>query len=205
MQIFGGKFSSTERAPIQPDTVTSDYWRSLHLDIQVCFSSFLPLLPTHALIFKPFVQPDSVHTIQDALTYPQPMQVGQPSSSEASQQVLFEALPPVLVLHLKRFFYDAIEDSIVKISKPLKFTPELEIPPGKIFPIPFSPCQPRLRIPRVQNSWHPSLENRCTTSCMECFTTKASPQAVRTIRSMCFTRTETAVMWNLGYTLTMKL
>jgi hypothetical protein len=60
-------------------------------------------------------------------------EVGQSSSSDASQQVLLEALPPVLILHLERFLYDAAMDSINKISKPVQFMPELEIPPGTGF------------------------------------------------------------------------
>ncbi|KAF8463235.1 hypothetical protein DFH94DRAFT_640488 [Russula ochroleuca] len=39
-----------------------------------------------------------------------------------------EVLPPVLVLHLKQFLYDAAVDDIVKISKPVQFVPELEFP-----------------------------------------------------------------------------
>ena len=62
------------------------------------------------------------------------MQVGQLSSSEASQQVLIEVLPPVLVLHLKRFLYDVVAGSIVKFSKPVQFAPELEIPLGTSSP-----------------------------------------------------------------------
>jgi ubiquitin carboxyl-terminal hydrolase 10 len=87
------------------------------------------------------LQPDSVHTIQDALlqvSRPQPLQVGQSGSNEASQQVLLEALPPVLVVHLKRILYDSATDGTNKTSKPVRFAPELEIPPGTIFPIPFS-------------------------------------------------------------------
>ena len=61
------------------------------------------------------------------------MQVGQSGSSETSQQVLLEALPPVLVLHLERFLYDVAADSIKNINKPVQFAPELEIPPGTIF------------------------------------------------------------------------
>ena len=44
-----------------------------------------------------------------------------------------EALPPILVLHLERFQYDATADVIVKASKPVQFAPELEIPIGTIF------------------------------------------------------------------------
>ena len=45
MWIFGGKFRSTLRAPNQPDTITVENWRSLHLDIQVCFLP--PSLPVY--------------------------------------------------------------------------------------------------------------------------------------------------------------
>ena len=82
------------------------------------------------------MQPASVLTVQDALTYashPQPVQVGQSGSGEASQQVLLEALPQVLVVHLKRFRYDAETDGIIKIGKPVRFEPELDIPLGTIF------------------------------------------------------------------------
>ena len=74
-----------------------------------------------------------MHAIEDALariSHLQPVQFGPSGCNVASQQVHIEALPPVLVLHLKRFLYDATADSIVKISKPVKFMPELEIPPG---------------------------------------------------------------------------
>jgi hypothetical protein len=61
------------------------------------------------------------------------VQVGSSDSSEASQQVLIEALPPVLVLHLKRFLYDTTARGVVKIGKSVQFTPELEIPLGTCF------------------------------------------------------------------------
>jgi hypothetical protein len=51
----------------------------------------------------------------------------------ATQQVLLEALPPALVLHLGRFQYDAATNGTKKISKPVQFTPELEIPLGTFF------------------------------------------------------------------------
>ena len=53
--------------------------------------------------------------------------------SDASQQMLIEALPPVLVLHLKRFQYDAAAGGVIKIGKPVQFSPELEIPFGTLF------------------------------------------------------------------------
>ncbi|KAH9989169.1 hypothetical protein BJV77DRAFT_699397 [Russula vinacea] len=57
-----GRTRTTLRAPNQPDTVTAKDWRLLQLDIQ----------------------PDSVHSIQDLFVHisqPQPLQVGQSSSS----------------------------------------------------------------------------------------------------------------------------
>lgn len=66
------------------------------------------------------------------------MQVDRSSSGEAtlaSQQVLLEALPRVLVLHLKRFLYDVTARGVIKISKFVQFAPELEIPLGTIFPL----------------------------------------------------------------------
>jgi len=107
-RIFGGRFRSTIRAPNQRDTVTTEDWRSLQLDIQ------------H----------DSVHAVEDALariSLPQPVD---PSGiNEESQKKLIEVLPPILVIHLKRFLYDPAVGGVVKIGKPIQFTPELEIPP----------------------------------------------------------------------------
>ena len=124
--------------PSQPDIVAIEAWRSLKLYIQVRFFSSHPLSLTYMswwLTFESFAQPNSVHTIQDALallSQPQPVQVGPSSSSEGSQEVLLEALPPVLVLHLERFLYDVAADGIAKINKPVQFSPELEIPPRTI-------------------------------------------------------------------------
>ncbi|KAJ3495673.1 hypothetical protein NLJ89_g10590 [Agrocybe chaxingu] len=118
-RIFGGKFRSTLRAPGQKDSVIVEDWRSLRLDIQR----------------------DQIHTIQDALSYishPQPVQVTQATKPgvtiEAHQQVLIEALPPILVLHMKRFCYDAASGGVVKVGKHVSFGPELEIGPDVMVP-----------------------------------------------------------------------
>ena len=100
---------------------------------------------------KIVVQPDSVQAVKDALAHIsqlQLVQVSQLNPSDVTQQVQIEALPSVLVLHLKRFLYDAAVDGIVKVSKPVLFAPELEIPLGTFLPF-VSPVI-RLRIPRVQ-------------------------------------------------------
>ena len=61
------------------------------------------------------------------------MQVSTTGLDNASQQVLIEALPPVLVLHLNRVQYDAAAGGIMKIGKSIQLEPELEIPLGTIF------------------------------------------------------------------------
>lgn len=118
-RIFGGKFRSTLRAPRQKDSVVVEDWRSLRLDIQK----------------------DQIRTIQDALSYishPQPVQVSIPTQPgvpvEASQQVLIESLPPILVLHIKRFCYDTSVKGVVKVGKQIAFGPELEIGPELMAP-----------------------------------------------------------------------
>ena len=45
--------------------------------------------------------------------------------------MLIEALPPILVLHIKRFHYDTTVGGVVKIAKHVRYSPELEIPSGK--------------------------------------------------------------------------
>ncbi|KAF7364168.1 Cysteine proteinase [Mycena sanguinolenta] len=111
-RIFGGRFRSTLRAPGQKDSVIVEDWRSLRLDIQR----------------------DGIHTIADALaliSHPQTVQVSQPSRPgivvDASQQILIDALPPILILHVKRFCYDTAVGGVVKVGKRVAFGPELEV------------------------------------------------------------------------------
>jgi len=98
-----------------------------------CFLAFDPT----SLCF----QRDQIRTIQDALSYishPQPVQLSLPTQPgvpvEATQQVLIEALPPVLVLHIKRFCYDTNVKGVVKVGKQVTFGPELEVGPELMAP-----------------------------------------------------------------------
>jgi hypothetical protein len=72
----------------------------------------------------------------------------------------------MLVLHFKRFIYDAAADGMVKINKSIRFAPELEIPLGKVFS--FLPPREVLillvQISRYRRSRH-------ATYSMACFTT----------------------------------
>ncbi|KAJ7465978.1 hypothetical protein FB451DRAFT_1138093 [Mycena latifolia] len=106
-RIFRGKFRSTLRAPGKKDSVIVEDWRALGLDIQR----------------------DAIHTIQDALAFianPQAVQTVSGADANASLQILIAALPPVLVLHVKRFYYDPAA-GVVKLAKPVAFGPELEV------------------------------------------------------------------------------
>ncbi|KAF8343375.1 hypothetical protein F5887DRAFT_918597 [Amanita rubescens] len=108
-----GKFRTTLRVPYaKKDSVIVEDWRSVRLDIQR----------------------DQTPTVQDALSYislPQPVQVthpGRPGTTlEAQQQVHIDALPPILVLHMKRFCYDTNVGGVVKVGKQVRFGPELDI------------------------------------------------------------------------------
>ncbi|KAK0482621.1 hypothetical protein IW261DRAFT_1468778 [Armillaria novae-zelandiae] len=118
-RVFGGKFRSTLRAPGQKDSVIIEDWRAIRLDIQ----------------------PDHIHTIEDALSYishPQSVQMSLPTrpgvAVEASQQVLIEALPPILILHIKRFHFDTEFSGVMKVGKQVRFGPELEIGPELMSP-----------------------------------------------------------------------
>ncbi|KAM5538092.1 hypothetical protein V8D89_008289 [Ganoderma adspersum] len=116
-RIFGGKFRSTLRAPHQRESVTIEDWRSLQLDIQ----------------------PENVKSLRDALqhiSHPQPVQISIPTRPgallDAQQQVLIDALPPVLILHMKRFLYDTKVGDVVKVGKQVSFASELDVPPDII-------------------------------------------------------------------------
>ncbi|KAN0076812.1 hypothetical protein V8E55_010667 [Tylopilus felleus] len=120
-RMFGGKFRSTLRVPHQKDSALVEDWRSLRLDIQR----------------------EQICTIRDALAYissPQSVQVTSVTKPgvtlDATQTVHIDALPPILILHLKRFLYDASAGGVAKVGKQVSFASELDVPsdvmaPGK--------------------------------------------------------------------------
>ncbi|THU79480.1 cysteine proteinase [Dendrothele bispora CBS 962.96] len=134
-RIFGGKFRSTLKAAGQKDSATVEDWRSLKLDIQ----------------------PDTIHTIQDAILYharPSPIQLTLPSthptrpnqSIEASQQVLIDSLPSILVIHLKRFCYDVQVGGVVKVGKRVSFGEEVVIGSDVMSPLAKKPHNARYKL-----------------------------------------------------------
>jgi ubiquitin carboxyl-terminal hydrolase 10 len=113
-RMFGGRGRSTIRRPAVSDSVTIESWRHLGLSIQG----------------------ENVLTVEDALRELSRPEIVQLSSSskgvmvDGSKQYLVDALPPVLVLHIKRFQYDSVVKDVVKIKKPIRFEHELVIPKG---------------------------------------------------------------------------
>ncbi|KAL7814501.1 hypothetical protein V8C26DRAFT_403997 [Trichoderma gracile] len=112
-KIFGGLLRSEFRVPGLKDSITTERYQPLQLDIG---------------------SPD-IHNVVDALrglTRPERLQgdFNSPRGKDvvATKQVFIESLPPVLILHLKRFQFDAEGRGTVKIWKKIGYPLELEIP-----------------------------------------------------------------------------
>ncbi|KAH6604605.1 ubiquitin thiolesterase [Trichoderma cornu-damae] len=112
-KIFGGLLRSEFRVPGLKDSITTERYQPLQLDIG---------------------SPD-VRNVVDALrglTRPERLQgdFNSPRGKDvvATKQVFIESLPPVLILHLKRFQFDAEGHGTVKIWKKVGYPLELEIP-----------------------------------------------------------------------------
>lgn len=116
-KIFGGKLRSEFRVPGLQNSVTLEPYQSLQLDIGDM----------------------SVHNITDALrgltrseTLHGDFKSPRGPNTTATKQVFIETLPPVLILHLKRFQYDNTGGT-QKIWKKIGYPLELEIP-KEVFP-----------------------------------------------------------------------
>lgn len=112
-KIFGGLLRSEFRVPGLKDSITTEPYQPLQLDIG---------------------SPD-VRNVVDALrrlTNPERLQgdFNSPRGKDivATKQVFIESLPPVLILHLKRFQFDAEGHGTIKIWKKIGYPLELEIP-----------------------------------------------------------------------------
>lgn len=116
-KIFGGNLRSEFRVPGLQKSVTLQPYQPLQLDIGA----------------------SNIHNIVDALkglTESEPMHGDFKSpkgpSALAYKQVFIETVPPVLILHLKRFQYDNTGGA-QKIWKKIGYPLELELP-QKVFP-----------------------------------------------------------------------
>jgi ubiquitin carboxyl-terminal hydrolase 10 len=117
-KIFGGKLRSEWKVPGNKNSVTLEPYQPLQLDIGS----------------------PHVNNIVDALkglTRPESMQgdfnSARGSRVTATKQVFIETLPPVLILHLKRFQYDHTTKRTEKIWKKVGYPLDLEMP-REVFP-----------------------------------------------------------------------
>lgn len=110
-KIFGGHLRSELRVPGQKDSVTLEPYKPLQLDIGS----------------------PQVNNIIDALkglTHTETLtgDFGGRGNVTAKKQVFIDTLPPVLILHLKRFQYENALGGTQKIWKKVGYPLELEIP-----------------------------------------------------------------------------
>lgn len=115
-KIFGGYLRSELRIPGVKDSVTREPYQPLQLDIGAAH----------------------VNNIVDALKGLTRTEVltgdfGGNAGTTAKKQVFIDTLPPVLILHLKRFQYDNNLTGTQKIWKKVGYPLELEIP-KEVFP-----------------------------------------------------------------------
>ena len=118
-RIFGGQLRSELKVAGSMNSVTQEPFQPLQLDIGA----------------------PNINNIMDALrglSKPESMSGAFPSprgqKTTATKQVYIETLPPVLILHLKRFQYDNVTRRTEKIYKKIGYPLDLEIP-KEAFPI----------------------------------------------------------------------
>jgi ubiquitin carboxyl-terminal hydrolase 10 len=113
-RIFGGLLRSELRVPRLKDSITTEPFQPLQLDIQA------PEVRNIVDALRGITRIETLHG-----------DFGSPLGKDgrATKQVFIESLPPVLILHLKRFQFDAEgTGATVKIWKKVGYPLDLEIP-----------------------------------------------------------------------------
>ncbi|KAI1430962.1 cysteine proteinase [Xylaria sp. CBS 124048] len=111
-KMFTGQLRSALRVPGLKESVTLEAFRPLQLDIGN----------------------EHVHNIVDALKNLAQSEVMQGDfgasrmDKKTTKQILIESLPPVLILHLKRFQFDSKVNGTIKIRKKIDYPLEFELP-----------------------------------------------------------------------------
>lgn len=116
-KIFGGQLRSELRVPGLKNSVTLEPYQPLQLDIQS------PQVNNIIDALKGLTRPETLHG-----NFNSP----RGSDTTATKQVFIETLPPVLILHLKRFYYDNAGGT-QKIWKKVEYPLDLQMP-KEVFP-----------------------------------------------------------------------
>jgi len=118
-KIFGGKLRSILKQPGGggKTSATLEPYQPLQLDIQS----------------------DNIQSIEDALrhiTVPETVSVKSSKGLDvsATKQVFVETVPPILILHVKRFIYDASQ-GVIKSQKAIGYSATLDIPQDVMSPL----------------------------------------------------------------------
>ncbi|KAJ9245475.1 hypothetical protein DTO169E5_780 [Paecilomyces variotii] len=117
-KIFGGKIRSEFRVPGNKNSVTLEPYQPLQLDIGS------PEVNNIVDALKGLTKPETIHGDFSSARGP---------NATATKQIFIETLPPVLILHLKRFQYDSVTRGTQKIWKKIGYPLDLEIP-REVFP-----------------------------------------------------------------------
>ncbi|KAK1145431.1 hypothetical protein N8T08_004306 [Aspergillus melleus] len=117
-KIFGGKIRSEFRVPGNKTSVTLEPYQPLQLDIGS------PEISNIVDALRGLTKPESIQGDFNS---------SRGSNVTATKQVFIEDLPPVLILHLKRFQYDSVTHGTQKIWKKIGYPLDLEIP-REVFP-----------------------------------------------------------------------
>lgn len=117
-KIFGGKIRSELRVPGNKNSVTLEPYQPLQLDIGS------PDITNIIDALKGLTKPESIQGDFNSSRGP---------NVTATKQIFIESLPPVLILHLKRFQYDNVTKGTQKIWKKIGYPLDLEIP-REVFP-----------------------------------------------------------------------
>ena len=117
-KIFGGKLRSEWKVPGNKNSVTLEPYQPLQLDIGS------PLVNNIVDALKGLTRPESMQGDFNS---------SRGSRVTATKQVFIETLPPVLILHLKRFQYDHTTKRTEKIWKKVGYPLDL-VMPREVFP-----------------------------------------------------------------------
>ncbi|KAI1108231.1 cysteine proteinase [Nemania sp. NC0429] len=125
-KIFSGQQRSVVRVQGQKDSVTCEPYQPLQLDIGDAHVNNI----VDAL--KQYTRPETLN---------EDFSSTRPDLKPPTKQVLIESVPPVLILHLKRFKFDPAVNGTIKLWTKIDYPLELELPKEIFSPLKRSALQ----------------------------------------------------------------